>query len=289
MAGKSKPTADDLVAEALKSVERIENERKGQTPEDDDIDLDAVEVLPPKDTPPSATDDGSADADDSDEEILIDDDDAGAGQSGGGATKGDKKSDPILEMMIAAKNEAVEALAQTQKEAKSLQERLQRVSADFENYKKRQNREKEEAIRFANEKLLKELMPILDNMARATTAGQQAVESGQEGAAKTILEGTAMVLKQFEESLGRFGIRAFEAMGKPFDPALHEAVGAREDTSVPNQTVIEEYQRGFMLHDRLARPAMVVVSSGGPTKGTAPNSDASENNKEAEDSGDAEG
>lgn len=289
MAGKSKPTADDLVAEALKSVERIENERKGQAPEDDDIDLDAVEVLPPKDTPPSATDDGSADADDSDEEILIDDDDAGAGQSGGGATKGDKKSDPILEMMIAAKNEAVEALAQTQKEAKSLQERLQRVSADFENYKKRQNREKEEAIRFANEKLLKELMPILDNMARATTAGQQAVESGQEGAAKTILEGTAMVLKQFEESLGRFGIRAFEAMGKPFDPALHEAVGAREDTSVPNQTVIEEYQRGFMLHDRLARPAMVVVSSGGPTKGTAPNSDASENNEEAEDSGDAEG
>lgn len=294
MAGKSKPTADDLVAEALKSVERIEKERKGQPDEDDDdIDLDAVEVLPPKDTPPSASDDGDApDADDSEEEIIIEDDDAGAGQSGGGATasgKGDKKSDPILEMMIAAKNEAVDALAQTQKEAKSLQERLQRVSADFENYKKRQNREKEEAIRFANEKLLKELMPILDNMARATIAGQQAVDNAQEGAAKTILDGTAMVLKQFEESLGRFGIRAFEAMGKPFDPALHEAVGAREDASVPNQTVIEEYQRGYMLHDRLARPAMVVVSSGGPAKGTAPKSEGAENTEETEESGNTEG
>ncbi len=275
MAGKSKPTADDLVAEALKSVERIENERKAAEPqaETDDIDLDAVEVLPPTDTPPSATESpADAAADESEEEILIDDD-AGAGQSGGGA----KKADPMLEMMIAAKNEAVEALEQTQKEAKSMQERLQRVSADFENYKKRQSREKEEAIRFANEKLLKELMPILDNMARATTAGRTAVENKAEGAAKTILEGTDMVLKQFEDALGRFGIKAFEAMGKPFDPALHEAVGAREDTSVPNQTVIEEYQPGYLLHDRLARPAMVVVSSGGPAASKAPKSEATEN------------
>ena len=263
MTGKSKPTADELVAEALKSVERIENERKQQDqPDDDDIDLDAVEVLPPTDLPPSVTT-GDDDDDDANAEALFFEEDVGEGNSGGGARA---KSDPMLEMMIAAKNEAVAALEQTQKEAKSMQERLQRVSADFENYKKRQSRERDEAIRFANEKLLKELMPILDNLVRATAAGREAVDSGAEGAAKTIIDGTEMVLKQFEDSLGRFGIKPFVAMGQPFDPALHEAVGAREDTSVPNQTVIEEYQRGYMLHDRLARPAMVVVSSGGAAK-----------------------
>ena len=134
MTGKSKPTADELVAEALKSVERIENERKQQDqPDDDDIDLDAVEVLPPTDLPPSVTT-GDDDDDDANAEALFFEEDVGEGNSGGGARA---KSDPMLEMMIAAKNEAVAALEQTQKEAKSMQERLQRVSADFENYKKR--------------------------------------------------------------------------------------------------------------------------------------------------------
>lgn len=253
----SNEEAERAIQEALESVERIERERKKVEGDlDDELDPEKVEVLPPSDAPPSGDPSGAGAGEDEGEELHLE-------EEAPAEEKKPKKADPMLEAMIKAKNEAVAALEQTQKEAKSLHERLLRVSADFDNYKKRQARERAESVRFANESLLKELMPVLDNLDRAIAAIKDTAEA-EGGAAKTLLEGVEMVHRQFLETLGRFGVEPFSALGQPFDPARHEAVAQREDTSVPNQTVIEEYQKGYMLHDRLVRPAMVVVSSGGP-------------------------
>jgi molecular chaperone GrpE len=168
-----------------------------------------------------------------------------------------KKSgqDAMLEAMITAKNEAQEVLKQTQKEAKDLFDRLARVSADFDNFRKRQTKEKQDAIKFGNESLVKDLIPVLDNFERAFKAA--------EGQNDTLVEGIKMVHKQLEDVLARFGVVAFSTVGQAFDPAKAEAVGGRDDPSVPSQTVLEEFQRGYMLHDRLIRPALVIVATGG--------------------------
>lgn len=178
--------------------------------------------------------------------------------------------DPILEAMVNAKNELTETLKQTQKEALSMKERLARVSADFDNYKKRQVREQEDAKRFANERLLKDMMPVLDNLDRALDAAKQQT-SDMSDAGKNVVDGVQMVLKQFSDTLKKHGVTPFSALGEVFDPNRHEAVAQREDTSAIANTVIEEYQRGYLLHDRLVRPAMVIVATGGPEKGAEDN------------------
>jgi molecular chaperone GrpE len=279
---KSDDPAERAIAEALESVERLERESKGES--EDDIDLDSIEVLKAGDAPPSASEDASdapvldtraaasMDDDDEEEEILIDTgDDADEDEP----PKKKPGGDPMLAAMITAKNELQNVLEQTQKEAKSMRERLMRVSADFENFKKRQTREREQAIKFANEGVLKELLPVLDNMDRAVVAARGNADDLAD-AGKNVLQGIEMVLKQFVDTLGKFGVVGFSALGEPFDPMKHEAMSQREDDTVPSGTVVEEYQRGYMLHDRLARPAMVIVSTGGPKAGTDAKTDGAE-------------
>ena len=162
----------------------------------------------------------------------------------------------VIESLLRAKRETADVLAQTQKEAKDMFDRLARVSADFENYKKRVGREKDDAIRFGNEKAFKEILPVVDNLLRALKA---APESGD---TDLLVAGVKLVSKQLEDALARFGVVGFESLGLPFDPARHEAVGARPHENIAGQHVCEEYQRGYLLHDRLLRPALVIVSSG---------------------------
>ncbi len=244
--------ADRAIREALESVDRLERERSsGPTPRphtfpsrpvsgeatvDDGADGEAVEILPADDDdlPPSG--------------------DAFTSTPPAPATK--KTVDQaMIESLLRAKGEAAQVLAQTQKEAKDMFDRLARVSADFENYKKRVGREKDDAIKFGNEKAFKEILPVLDNLRRA-------VQAAPDTADPTILvEGVKLVSKQLEDALARFGVVGFDSLGQPFDPARHEAVGSRAD-SIPAQHVCEEYQRGYQLHDRLLRPALVIVSTG---------------------------
>jgi molecular chaperone GrpE len=160
----------------------------------------------------------------------------------------------MIASLLKAKHEMQDALAQTQKEAKDMFDRLTRVSADFDNYKKRVSREKDEAIKFGNEKAFKEIIPVVDNLRRALAAAPEADN--------TFVEGVKLVAKQLEDALARFGVVGFDSLGKPFDPVRHEAVGSRPDATVAAQHVCEEYQRGYMLHDRLLRPALVIVSAG---------------------------
>jgi molecular chaperone GrpE len=145
-------------------------------------------------------------------------------------------------------------LQEKEKEAKENYDRFLRLSAEMENFKKRVEKEKVESYKFANENLLKDLLPVLDNLERALEHGPEA------GNTKAFLEGVDMVLKGFLSILEKYGVTRIEALGEEFDPNQHEAVMVQEENSRPPGTVISQLQRGYRLHERLVRPAMVVVS-----------------------------
>jgi molecular chaperone GrpE len=145
-------------------------------------------------------------------------------------------------------------LEEKEKEAKENYDRLLRTAADFENYKKRATKEKEEWTKFANEDLLKAILPFVDNLERAINHAQRVVDTG------VLIEGVRLTIQQLHQTLNKFGLSSFESVGKPFDPAMHEAMLVVEtDKHEPNQ-VVEEFQRGYLLNDRLLRPATVSVS-----------------------------
>ena len=154
---------------------------------------------------------------------------------------------------------------ETLERLKEEHDRFLRAAADLENYKKRAAREREEAQKFANERLLKDLIPVLDNLERALAAAPEG---------DPLAKGVKLVLRAFEEALGRHGVKGFSALGQPFDPRLHEAVMQVASPDQPSGTVVREHGRGFLLHDRLVRPALVGValapeasSSGGAPDG----------------------
>ena len=145
-------------------------------------------------------------------------------------------------------------LEEKEKEAKENYDRLLRTAADFENYKKRTAKEKEEWTKFANEDLIKGILPFIDNLERAVNHAQKVTDTG------VLIEGIRLTLQQLLQTLNKFGLSSFESIGKPFDPAMHEAMLVVEtDQYEPNQ-VIEEFQKGYLLNDRLLRPATVSVS-----------------------------
>lgn len=149
-----------------------------------------------------------------------------------------------------------EALVRAEAEIAELRERLLRMAADNDNVKKRQQREREQAVQFANENLVTTLVPALDNFDRVFAA------AGSAGTAdENFLDGVRLVKKQLEDGLARFGVSFFSTLGEPFDPARAEAVGMRDEPEVPHGTVIEEHERGYALHGRVVRPARVVVSA----------------------------
>ncbi len=161
---------------------------------------------------------------------------------------------------------AEEALAVTTKELERLQDRLLRLQAEFENYKRRMAREKAEFVKFANEELLLEFLPILDNLERAVSAARA------EAASTPLLEGIEMVVRLFRSTLEKFGVEPIEALGQPFDPGFHQAVAQVESRDGQENLVVEEIQRGYRLEGRVLRAAMVRISraaSGPPGAGMA--------------------
>lgn len=139
-------------------------------------------------------------------------------------------------------------------ELSETQERVLRTAADAENFKKRLQREKEEQTRYANESLMRELLPVIDNLERALEHSEAGADQGG------LLEGLNMTLKGFIDTLTRFGCTPVEAAGKPFDPNFHEAVSQEESADHEPNTVLRELQKGYMLKERLLRPAMVLVA-----------------------------
>jgi molecular chaperone GrpE len=135
-------------------------------------------------------------------------------------------------------------------------ERLLRTTADFDNFKKRAAREKQEAIKYANEGLLEKLVPVLEHLDMALAAPQT---SGSE-ASQSLQAGVSMICQQFRGVLAEAGLEEVDALGKPFDPNLHEAISQKETPDVPEGQVVQQLRKGYKLRDRLLRPASVVVA-----------------------------
>jgi molecular chaperone GrpE len=135
-------------------------------------------------------------------------------------------------------------------------DRLLRTTADFDNFRKRATREKQDAIKFANESLLQKLVPVLDTFDMALTAAQ----NGQSDAVKSLQTGISMVYQQFRSTLADAGLEEVDAMGKAFDPNLHEAVSQQETAAVPEGQVVQQLRKGYKLRERLLRPATVIVA-----------------------------
>lgn len=134
---------------------------------------------------------------------------------------------------------------------------LQRSRAEFENYQKRNQKEREQERRYYVSGLVQELLPVFDNLDRATAAAQQSGEQGP------LVEGVRAVQTQFLDLLRRHGITRIEAQDKPFDPNVHQAVMQRQSDAVEPNTVVQVLEQGFMMHDRVLRPAKVIVSTRG--------------------------
>lgn len=152
------------------------------------------------------------------------------------------------------KSDLASRLKEKEKEAQENYDRYLRLSAELENFKKRMEKEKSETYKFANENLLKDLLPVLDNLERALEHGRDSENP------KALLEGVELTYKSFWTVLEKYGISRVEALGEAFDPQHHEAVMVQEDAQKPAGEVISQLQIGYRLHNRLVRPAMVVVS-----------------------------
>lgn len=151
--------------------------------------------------------------------------------------------------------ENLEALQADAAKAAEHWERLVRTTADFDNFKKRAAREKQEAIRFANEGLIEKLVPVLDNFDMALAATQNAGDS-----AKSLTDGIMMIHQQLKNVLTEAGLEEINAAGQPFDPNWHEAVSQQETAEVAEGTIVQQLRKGYKLRERLLRPATVVVA-----------------------------
>ena len=149
-----------------------------------------------------------------------------------------------------------QALAEKAEEAKGLNDKYLRLAAEFDNYKRLIQRDQRDQIRFGNEHLLKELLPVVDNLERAIKASQNG------GSSDVLIQGVDLTLKQLTGALTRFHVIPVETAGQPFDPAKHQAVTSVASEKVPERHIVDEFQRGYLLHDRILRAAMVSVSTG---------------------------
>jgi molecular chaperone GrpE len=144
-----------------------------------------------------------------------------------------------------------------QKEAEENRDRWIRAVAELENYKKRTLQEKSKLLKYNNEQLLRDLLPVLDNMERALAHCSEA------GRSDALADGVCMIVGMFKDILERYGVREIKALGETFDPHLHEAIARQAEEGKPANMVVQEVEKGYMYQDRLLRPAKVVVSSAG--------------------------
>ena len=166
---------------------------------------------------------------------------------------------PAREPISTSQPDDEDPTAKLQADLDRFRDLAMRSQADFENYKKRAAREKEEAIRFANSSLLERLIAIIDNFELGLSSARA------EGEQSPIYSGMMLVLKQLNDFLADNGLQPIEAEGRPFDPNWHEAIAQEPSNNVPEGKVIRQTRRGYRFKDRLLRPSSVVVSSG-PTK-----------------------
>lgn len=138
-------------------------------------------------------------------------------------------------------------------ELREINDKYLRLYAEFENYKKRVNKDKEEIFKYGNESLLYELLPVIDNLEMALKHAMNSVSEG-------LVQGVEITLKELQRTLEKFGLSPIEANGKPFDPLVHHAMTQVEKDDVDEKTVVEEFRKGYMFRDKVLRPSLVGVS-----------------------------
>ena len=166
----------------------------------------------------------------------------------------------VVEQEVAEKS-VEDQLQEALDESAELQDRVLRVAAEFENYKKRMERERSAMLKYAGESIFRELLPVVDNLERAVDQGVvDGVNSEQNLAA--LLEGVQLTLKSLVGTLEKFEVKPIDSVGEPFDPNVQEALTMEASDSVPVNHVISEFEKGYHYKDRLLRAARVIVSSG---------------------------
>jgi len=170
-----------------------------------------------------------------------------AGDDGDAAEKTEHAENPA--------NEIEEKLAEAQAQAKDYHDRMLRMAAELENVRKRASREMEDVRKYATENLISQLLIVVDNLERAIASASPENQND-----KGVVDGVVLTLSEITKILEKHHVKPIEAMGEPFDPAFHQAMSQEERSDHPSNTVVQEFQKGYLMHDRLLRPAMVVVS-----------------------------
>jgi molecular chaperone GrpE len=148
-------------------------------------------------------------------------------------------------------------LGKVREELEETRDKLMRMAADFENQKKRLQRDNDNSLKYAEENLLKEILPSIDNLERAVSQDQNGEDFGSQ-----LLEGVELTLKGLLSSLEKYEVKPLVSAGEPFDPNFHEALAMEASKDVPGQVVLQEFEKGYLYKDKLLRPAKVIVSKG---------------------------
>ena len=170
------------------------------------------------------------------------------------STKKDSPKKKVKKTKTKVTSEKKESTKELTEQLASEKDRVLRLSAEFENYKKRKERESDEFKKFANETIFRQLLTVVDNLERAISSTQK--NSNEEG----LLEGVKLTYKEIIKLFETFNVKPVEAENQPFNPNFHQAVTQEETNDFPENTVSKVLQKGYLLHDRLIRPAMVIVS-----------------------------
>ena len=164
-----------------------------------------------------------------------------------------REDEAVLKEEDTAEKAPVAEREQVLAEFQEINAKYLRLYAEFDNYKKRVSKDKEELIKYGNESLLYEILPFIDHLEMALKHASNEVSSG-------LVQGVEITLRDLRKTLEKFGLTAIEAEGKPFDPVVHHAMSQVERNDTEDNTVVEEFRRGYMLRDKVLRPALVAVS-----------------------------
>jgi molecular chaperone GrpE len=168
--------------------------------------------------------------------------------------KYEKEGIPDIPLEKMTKAQLIDKIKQVQESSEENYDLYVRSQAEMDNMKKRFQKEKQDLIKFSNESLVKQLLPVMDNLEKAISHSQS------ENLLNSLTEGVELTLKGLKNTLEKAGLEEVNAVGEPFDPNCHEAISEQEDDSVEPKTVLQELQKGYFLNKRLIRPAMVIVS-----------------------------
>jgi molecular chaperone GrpE len=241
---KSETSSDDSVEIP---VNVVDDEDQGQTEETPDEQSNGEDA---PDTSESSESDGPEESD----ELFVEADDADVEVVDSEADGPDSDDPSELHDDARERIDELEArVEELQEERDHFEERMMRVAADLENFKKRAKRNEEELKKYGSKPLVSDLLPTIDNLERALEHAKSSEEAN-------IIDGVEMVVRQLHQQLAKHGVEPFDATGEEFDPERHEAIQQVETSDHDSGEVLEQFQRGYKIHDRLLRPAMVSVA-----------------------------